>query len=154
MKTKRGIFGFTLIELLIVIGIISILAGIVIIAVNPARQFAVARNAERKSEIRTIMDAITQYSIDRRGRIVSLLPVGYVTGSTGSIVINNSTGPDEINLSTLVADYIPSYIPFDPDTSDNRITGYVFILHANGSLTISAPRAELGVEIILATRTF
>lgn len=63
-RLKRG---FTLIELLLVIGIIAILAGIVIIAINPARQLASTRNAKRQADLTAILNAFSQYAIDHGG---------------------------------------------------------------------------------------
>ncbi len=59
--------GFTLIELMIVIGLISILASTVIIAVNPARQFAQARNTRRRSDVRALSNAIYENIIENKG---------------------------------------------------------------------------------------
>lgn len=56
--------GFTLLEILLVVGIIAILAGIVIIAINPSKQLAQVRNTERKSDLKQLYNAITQYYID------------------------------------------------------------------------------------------
>jgi len=61
--------GFTLIELLIVIGIIAILAGIVLVAVNPAQQFGKANDSERKSEIGTVLSAIYQFQTSPTARL-------------------------------------------------------------------------------------
>ncbi len=51
MKNKA----FTLIELLIVIGIIAILAAAVIVAINPGRQFAQARDGYQKKTYKYII---------------------------------------------------------------------------------------------------
>ena len=59
--------GFTLIEILIVLAIIAMLATVVIIAINPARQFATARNTQRWAAINAILNAVDQYMIDNIG---------------------------------------------------------------------------------------
>ena len=64
INKKRG---FTLIEVLIVMGIMAVLATIVIVAINPGRQFAQARNMQRVSNVNAILNAIGQNIADNKG---------------------------------------------------------------------------------------
>src|SRR4030042_4993328 len=124
--------GFTLIELLVVIGIITILATIVLVAVNPARQFAIARDTARRNDLYQILNAVHQYSIDHNGQFPT------------QIQTNNwiDIGTGGLNLEALlVPDFIP-VIPEDPaTTSTDRaagLTNYRLAIETNGRLTATA----------------
>ncbi|MDP3941793.1 MAG: prepilin-type N-terminal cleavage/methylation domain-containing protein [bacterium] len=56
--------GFTLIELLVVIAVVGVLAGAVIAIINIPAQLGRARDAQRKSDMHAIKDALERYLID------------------------------------------------------------------------------------------
>lgn len=144
--------GFTLIEILIVMGIIALLAAVVIVAINPARQFAQARNSQRISNVNAILNAVGQNMSDHRG--VFECAAGDIP-STPTVMKSNG-GYDIANC--LVPLYIPS-LPFDPSATTahatsltNYDTGYTIArATTTGRITVSAPEAlqstELGEEI-------
>ncbi|OGD83364.1 hypothetical protein A2775_01350 [Candidatus Curtissbacteria bacterium RIFCSPHIGHO2_01_FULL_39_57] len=56
--------GFTIVELLIVIAIIGILAAAVMVAINPGKRTAQARDGVRKANLKTIATALQTYYVD------------------------------------------------------------------------------------------
>lgn len=132
IKKSQKSRGFTLIEILVVIGLIAILAGIVLIAINPARQFAQARNAQRESNVNTILNAIGQNMADNKG----LFGGGCTSIPTATSTIGTSAGYD---LSCLVPTYIPTAIPMDPATGTPEATNYSIVASTSGRVTICAP---------------
>lgn len=143
--------GFTLIELLVVIGILGILLAIVLIAINPAAQFAQANNTARTNDINTILNAVHQYAADHKG----VLPPGMpAVGETLEI----GTAPLADICAAIAPDYV-SLLPVDPDTigytgatngaavadcavAGGYSTGYEITRDASGRVTVSAPDAE------------
>jgi len=136
--------GFTLLEVLLVVAIIAILAVIVIVAINPGRQLAQARNAERRSDVRTILDAIKQYSIDNGG----FAPTTIANTLTEICATSNPNCGSLVDLSVLTTGgkYL-SKIPADP--RDHCSAGGVCyeVLVGGDCVKVVAPGAELGETI-------
>jgi prepilin-type N-terminal cleavage/methylation domain-containing protein len=154
--TNKNTKGFTLIELLIVIGIISILAGIVLVAVNPAQQFGKANDSERKSEIGTILSAIYQFQTSPTARgalpqcalgnpaLKTAIPECDTDGSGEEEGASAFEGARELGtpatddiydcLTGTVGDaLVPSYlreIPQDPSKTTAASSGYFVCKHA------------------------
>jgi type IV pilus assembly protein PilA len=151
--------GFTLIEILIVIGIIAVLAAIVIVAINPAKQFAQARDTQRQSNVETILNAIGQRMADNKGVFAGT--IGSTTCpalAATSTHIDSASGGTGVNLSCLVPTYV-AVLPTDPDTSYAiaPYTGYDASTDVNGRITVCAPRAATessipGAATICVTR--
>src|SRR3989344_191546 len=59
--------GFSLVELLMAMAVVGILAGLVIVAINPTKQMADARNTQRKFDVNSILNAFGQFSVDSGG---------------------------------------------------------------------------------------
>lgn len=149
MKNLKKQKGFTLIEILVVIGIIAILAAVVIVALNPARQFAQARNTQRWSNVNTLLNAVGQRLADNRGVWVA---TGGCPTPLPSVETNVGTGA--FDLATCVVPTYVSVMVVDPSapSATAASTGYHIQRDpATGRITVSAPYAELG-ETISVTR--
>jgi type IV pilus assembly protein PilA len=153
MKTARREEGFTLVELLIVIGILGVLLAIVLVALNPARQFSQANNTKRRNDVNAILNAVHQFGADNNGTIPANIPTAAPAGVIG----------DGVGQADICDDIVPLYLaqlPGDPTTGTGTpadcsvaySTGYTIISSAtNNRVTVAAPDAELS-ELISVTR--
>ncbi|OGE80055.1 MAG: hypothetical protein A2826_01045 [Candidatus Doudnabacteria bacterium RIFCSPHIGHO2_01_FULL_43_23] len=159
--------GFTLIEILVVIGIIAVLAAIVLIAINPARQFAQARDSQRDSNVNAILNAVGQYIADNKGIID---PLGIPSGDSDVPAQYGDISSTDVDLCDFfVPDYITA-LPVDPTTDpdgagsmdagdgvDNcsaaYVTGYLIIQDSTTDrISVLADDTELRVPDIKVTR--
>ncbi len=139
--TKKG---FTLIEVLVVIGIIAILATVVLVAVNPSRQFKLARDSQRSSNVNALLNAVHQNISEHKGTFICNGAVRDIP-NVATVVKSSATPNDPGDLAIcLVPDYISS-LPFDPSIAVAHFTsvtvyntGYELSRDANGRITASS----------------
>ncbi|HLB60935.1 MAG TPA: type II secretion system protein [Patescibacteria group bacterium] len=139
--------GFTLIELLVTMGIITILSSVVLVAVNPAKQLADARDSVRFNDVNSILSALHQCLVDKDG---DLAPCGLQTsmpqtqiGWDFAFCHNDGCGAVSqcADLRDELAPYLKS-LPFDPLSDDDNETRYSAEVDANNIITITACLAE------------
>lgn len=132
--------GFTLVEIVVVIAILGILAGVVVVILNPTRYFAASRDSRRQGEIRQLRDAINR--LEAKGTSFEDLEnlYGEVTScSEGSTNIGTSA----FNLEEALVPLIMHEMPIDPSSEcDNADTCYDICILENGNIKITAPMAE------------
>lgn len=157
-QTRRG---FTLIELLLVIGIIAILASIVIVAINPTKQLGDARDAQRRSDVNTILNAVYQYAIDNNGNLPDGIPTAPSIAKEVCAAAADATDAGDctvagtgngVLLDVLTGSYLVR-IPLDPqEVSTGTGTNYFIVQDANGRITVTAPGTEQADTDISVTR--
>jgi prepilin-type N-terminal cleavage/methylation domain-containing protein len=143
--------GFTLIEVLLVIAILTILAGIVIAAINPAKQVGESQNAQRRSDIKAILDAVHEYSIDHSGFLPSeSIPIGADCLTDGHDICTPGISCDGVNIDELITDqtYLTT-LPSDPSSGTGDITGYRIFQTVHGRVGVCAPDAYGEEDIVI-----
>lgn len=149
LKNRKG---FTLIELLVVIGILAVLLAIVLVAINPARQFEQANNTKRSSDVNAILNAIHQYAASNQGN----LPAGLASATAGDDIAVSTAGTGAEFCDALVTEYIAA-LPVDPSTGPDPVekedcadydTGYV-VSKSSDDNRITVSTFGLNPEIVV-----
>lgn len=142
--------GFTLIEILLVVAAIAILAGIVILAVNPSKQLGDTRNSQRRADVNSILNAVYQYAIDNNGTLPTIPTASCALAATNEACKLTATGTCSTGVALSVLTTNQKYLtsmPIDPTVSSADGTGYYITKSANGRVTVCAPSAEQGATI-------
>lgn len=126
-SAKRGEKGFTLIELLVVIAIIGILATIVLVSLNTARQKA--RDTRRISDLRQVALALEMYYDDNGG-----YPADVIANDDDWAVLDTELEASPIYMTS---------VPTDPTNSGS----YVYKYHPNGTTANGATDYVLGATL-------
>src|SRR5882724_4999884 len=153
MHTKRA-KGFTLIELLIVITIVTTLAVVVFVAVNPVQRLKEARDTRRRTDVDNFLTAVLQYVNDNKGQFPSGVTTGMAetqigTGLSGCNLTNASCSiiPTScVDFTSSLVKYLKT-IPQDPKTGSASQTQYTISVDTNNIVTIKACGTE-GATVI------
>lgn len=116
--------GFTLIELIVVIAIIAVLAGALLIAINPQSMIQKGRDSQRLQDVDTLVKAIDLALADSEVTLSDTSSCGNCT-STGSTAVDG-TGYVPFTIptgKTGLSKFIPA-LPTDPLNTDPNIYTY------------------------------
>lgn len=161
--------GFTLLEVLLVIGLIAILAGIVIVAINPSRQLTQANDTQRRADVLAILNAVDQYTIDNNGTRpvgvgsepidTDIKMLGEDVGDCSAVTcagISGSLDAACIDLSSVLTPTYVGSIPVNPGstsvTYDDDNKGYVISVDANNRITVQSCLDDVDGNDIFITR--
>ncbi len=140
--------GFTLIEILLVVAAIAILAGIVILAINPSKQLGDTRNAQRKADVNTILNAVYQHALDNNNSIFSVIQTTPIEICATDAV--SCVGYVDLSMLTANEKYLTA-IPDEPLKQNGDGAGYRISKSVNNRITVTAQYPE-NDETISATR--
>jgi prepilin-type N-terminal cleavage/methylation domain-containing protein/prepilin-type processing-associated H-X9-DG protein len=133
MRKKR--FAFTLVELLVVIGIIAVLIGVLLPALNKARESA--RQVQCLSNMKQLANAVIMYTLDNKG---------FVPGRAGNNTecMTNLSGGNFAQGTSGTWDWIAWQRRIDPVTGTNAS-------NHDTNITNSALAKYLGSKEVLTT---
>lgn len=122
---KTGQKGFTLVELLVVVAIIAVLAGVVIVAINPAALLQKSRDATRLQDVENIHKAMSLALADGEITLTATGTCGTCTSLSGTQAVDG-TGWVKFAIptgKTGLAKYLPT-LPADPLNTGTNVYTY------------------------------
>jgi prepilin-type N-terminal cleavage/methylation domain-containing protein len=161
---KKSEQGFTLLEILLVVAAIAILAGIVILAINPNKQLGDTRDAQRRMDVNTILNGVYQYSLvsgSLPSTINATSSTSYTcdelkaaaTAATSTEICRTGLsgvgceGRTDLGVLYASETYLTA-IPHDPQVLVTATgTGYYIVKSLNNRVTVCSPESEQTAEI-------
>jgi prepilin-type N-terminal cleavage/methylation domain-containing protein len=145
MKQNKG---FTLIELLVVIVIIGIIAGAVLVAINPAQLTAKARDSKRMNDISTVRNGINLALANQEITLVDTLGPNVqpaIAGDAGdpNAALTSCLGDPCVTVGwvkvvvptgkTGISKYLPA-LPLDPSSTVIDTESFFYVYESDGSV--------------------
>src|SRR3989338_4100600 len=145
---KNSEKGVTFIEVMFAIGLLAVLSGAAIYLINPARQFAAARNNQRVAHVNTILNSVHQRIADNRGTWSSTCGASVITLPSSTTTIGSD--PANLDLGLCLVPVYLETMPMDPSVGTATNTAYtIFKNTVSGRITVAASSTELGEEILV-----
>ncbi|MBT4209472.1 MAG: prepilin-type N-terminal cleavage/methylation domain-containing protein [Candidatus Komeilibacteria bacterium] len=154
MSNRRA---FTLIELILVIAIITLIASVVFVAVNPSKRIGQANNTSRWQDLKALAEALELYVAD-----AGQLPTNSTIGLGDKMVLCNSRttlscdGQDRGCILAEDSNFWGKYIgdiPVDPLKNGVTDTGYYITRSEGGMLSLGACDSYSDDEILVYSNT-
>jgi type II secretory pathway pseudopilin PulG len=147
-KPKKKKYSF--LEIAVVFSAIGVVIALALLAINPSKQGAEARNIQRQADISYILNQVSAYSKSRAG-IPDEIPITQECVVYGNEICK--IGPyeceDYVDLSILNKTDSDDIIqmPTDPLYISINGTGYYIYQNGEGAITTCAPYAERNKQI-------
>jgi prepilin-type N-terminal cleavage/methylation domain-containing protein len=150
MRHERG---FTILELVLSIAILAVLLAVVVILIDPPKQFAKAHNGARETHLGTIAGAIFENISDNKGSFGCT--AGPLPTSTMFMATPTATSTDRYDIAPCLVPAYLSNLPYDPTAAGAHYasttdydSGYTIVRNEDtGQVTLDAPGAALGAVI-------
>ena len=157
MNNLKKQLGFTRAETVITLAILVALGGVLYFAIQPETSRADGRDATRRSEVVSVLNAMLKYQVDHDGQ----LPAGIDSDASTAQVLGLSfsgcsstclavaTTDSCLDLSPSLLGQYMDEIPFDPKSGDANNTGY-YVNLSGDRLIVGACEPEESNSIFVA----
>jgi hypothetical protein len=134
---------------MLIVAALTIILGATVVAINPAKQLADARNGQRKLDVALLWNALHQYALDHHGSYPPAVQFEGTLEDCLAMPLDDSLTVCESGCSVTLPELLDSgkyllSLPSDPSLEDASYTGYnvFFDTEHNDRISVCAPGAE------------